>query len=121
MGLESSELYGTIKNYKTKNILIGTGSKMGVGFDEENFCDDFDGRPSDLLLMLTTYASWAPFEQVRGRGMRTETPNVVVFNDKHPITKKHMTQIRKWVRETNGKIIELNVDKMESFDINTYK
>lgn len=121
LGLEASELYGTIKNYKTKNILIGTGSKMGVGFDEENFCDDYDGRPSDLLLMLNTYASWAPFEQVRGRGMRTDTPNVVIFNDKHPITRKHMTQIRKWVRETNGKIIELNADKMESFNLNDYK
>ena len=121
LGLESSELCGTIKNYKKKNILIGTGSKMGVGFDEENFCDDYDGRPSDLLLMLSTYASWAPFEQVRGRGMRTDTPNVIVFNDKHPITKKHMTQIRKWVRETNGKIIELNIDKMESFSIDDYK
>ena len=94
---------------------------MGVGFDEANFCDDYDGRPSDLLLMLTTYASWAPFEQVRGRGMRTDTPNIVVFNDKHPITKKHMTQIRKWVRETNGKIIELHIDKMKSFSIDDYK
>jgi len=61
MGLESSELYGTIKNYKTRNILLGTGSKMGVGFDEANFCDDYDGRPSDILIMLYTFASWAPF------------------------------------------------------------
>jgi late competence protein required for DNA uptake (superfamily II DNA/RNA helicase) len=121
MGLESSELYGTIKNYKTRNILLGTGSKMGVGFDEANFCDDYDGRPSDLLIMLYTFASWAPFEQVRGRGMRAEKPNVVIFNDRHPITKKHMTQIRKWVRETNGIIIELKLDKMESFNLDNYK
>lgn len=120
-GLESSELYGTIKNYKTKNILIGTGSKMGVGFDEANFCDDYDGRPSDLLLMLSTYASWAPFEQVRGRGMRTDTPNVIIFNDKHPITKKHMRKIKRWVTETNGKIIELNADSLESFSIDNHK
>ena len=118
-GLDSSELYGTIKNYQTKNILIGTGSKMGVGFDEANFCDDFDGRPSDLLIMCYTFASWAPFEQVRGRGMRTDTPNIVMFNDKHGITRKHFTQIRKWVRETNGRIIELNVDKMKSFKLET--
>ena len=116
-GLDSSELYGTIKNYQTKNILIGTGSKMGVGFDEANFCDDFDGRPSDLLIMCYTFASWAPFEQVRGRGMRTDTPNIIMFNDKHGITRKHFTQIRKWVRETNGRIIELNVDKMKSFKL----
>ena len=64
--MESAELYGTKKNYQTKDILIGTGSKMGVGFDEANFCDDYDGRASDLLLMCYTFASWAPFEQVRG-------------------------------------------------------
>ena len=121
IGLESSELYGSIKNYKTKNILIGTGSKMGVGFDEANFCDDYDGRPSDLLMMLYTFASWAPFEQVRGRGMRAEKPNVIIFNDKHPITRKHMTKIRKWVRETNGIIVEININKMESFNIDDYK
>ena len=121
-GLESSQLHGTIKNYTTKNILIGTGSKMGVGFDEANFCDDYDGRPSDLLIMLNTYASWAPFEQVRGRGMRAEKPNVIILNDKHTITRRHMTQIRKWVKETNGKIVELNVDKLDGkFDIDNYK
>ena len=121
-GLESSQLHGTIKNYVTKNILIGTGSKMGVGFDEANFCDDYDGRPSDLLIMLYTFASWAPFEQVRGRGMRADHPNVIILNDKHTITRRHMTQIRKWVKETNGKIVELNVDKMEGeFNIDKYK
>ena len=113
-GMESSELYGTKKNYQTRNILIGTGSKMGVGFDEANFCDDYDGRPSDLLFMCYTFASWAPFEQVRGRGMRADNPTVVMFNDKHGITKKHFTQIRKWVRETNGKIIELNLEKLRT-------
>lgn len=120
--LESSQLHGNIKNYVTKNILIGTGSKMGVGFDEANFCDDYDGRPSDLLIMLYTFASWAPFEQVRGRGMRADNPNVIILNDKHTITRRHMTQIRKWVTETNGKIVELNVDKMEGeFNIDKYK
>ena len=121
-GLESSQLHGSIKNYVTKNILIGTGSKMGVGFDEANFCDDYDGRPSDLLIMLYTFASWAPFEQVRGRGMRAEHPNVIILNDKHTITRRHMTHIRKWVKDTNGKIVELNVDKMDGeFNIDKYK
>lgn len=111
-GLESSELYGNKKNYVPKNILIGTGSKMGVGFDEANFCDDYDGRPSELLLICYSFASWAPFEQVRGRGMRAENPIVVMFNDKHNISKKHFRQIRKWVKETNGTIIEIDSKKM---------
>ena len=95
---------------------------MGVGFDEANFCDDYDGRPSDLLIMLYTFASWAPFEQVRGRGMRADHPNVIILNDKHSITRRHMTHIRKWVNDTNGKIVELNVDKMDGeFNIDKYK
>ena len=93
---------------------------MGVGFDEANFCDDYDGRPSDLLIMCYTFASWAPFEQVRGRGMRTDTPNIIMFNDRHGITRKHFTQIRKWVRETNGTIYEMNINKMKDFNLKNY-
>jgi len=67
--------------------------------------------------MCYTFASWAPFEQVRGRGMRTNNPNVIMFNDKNGMTKRHFTNIRKWVRETNGIIHELNIDKIEDFDL----
>jgi len=67
--------------------------------------------------MCYTMASWANFEQVRGRGMRADKPNVVIFNDKSSISKKHMTQIRKWVRETNGTIVEMNVTKMENYNL----
>ena len=119
--LETSELYGTKKNYVPKNILIGTCSKMGVGFDEANFCDEFDGRPSDLLIMCQTFASWGPFEQVRGRGMRAEKPNVIMFGDQHNITKRHLRQIKKWAKESNGTVVELNIDDLESFNIEAWK
>ena len=114
--IESAELYGTKKNYQTKNILIGTGSKMGVGFDEANFCDDYDGRASDLLLMCYTFASWAPFEQVRGRGLRSDNPIVVVFNDNNNMTKKHIRKMKKWAIESNGEIIDINIDKTKDLD-----
>ena len=117
--IESAELYGTKKNYQTKNILIGTGSKMGVGFDEANFCDDYDGRASDLLLMCYTFASWAPFEQVRGRGLRSDNPIVVVFNDNNNMTKKHIRKMKKWAKESNGEIIDLDISKTESLKLTT--
>lgn len=116
-GMESSELYGNKKNYVPKNILIGTGSKMGVGFDEANFCDDFDGRPSDLILITHSFKSWAPFEQIRGRGMRAEKPNVVMFNDNHNITKKHFRSIKKWVKKTNGVLHIIKVEEIENFKL----
>lgn len=119
--LDSSELYGNKKKYVPKNILIGTCSKMGVGFDEANFCDEFDGRPSDLLMICQTFKTWAPFEQVRGRGMRTDKPNVIMFGDQHSITKRHLTQIKKWVKETNGVIVEINIDDLKSYNLENWK
>lgn len=115
LGITPAKLYGTIKNYKTSQVLVGTTSKMGVGFDEANFCDDYDGRPSDLLIITQTFKSWPMFEQVRGRGMRADTPTVVYLNDKHSITRRHMSIMRKWIRETNGEIIELKLDKIKDF------
>jgi len=117
IGKTPSKLYGRLKNYKTSDILIGTVSKMGVGFDEENFCDDFDGRASDLLIITQTFKGWAGFEQVRGRGMRAENPTIVYLNDKHSITRRHMGTMRKWIRETKGTLIELKVDKLKDFSL----
>ena len=120
-GLESSELFGSKKNYVAKNILIGTGSKMGVGFDEANFCDDYDGRPSDLLIITQTFKSWPMFEQVRGRGMRSDHPSVIMFNDNHAITKKHFRQIKKWVKETNGTLHEIKLKDIENYELENLK
>ena len=111
LGITPAKLYGTIKNYKTSQVLVGTTSKMGIGFDEANFCDDYDGRPSDLLIITQTFKTWPMFEQVRGRGMRADTPTVVYLNDKHAITRRHMTTMRKWIRETQGEITEISVGK----------
>lgn len=113
-GIIPSKLYGTIKNYKTSKVLVGTTSKMGVGFDEANFCDDYDGKPSDLLIITQSFKSWPMFEQVRGRGMRADTPTIVYLNDKHSITKRHMSIMRKWIKESNGTIIETKLDKCQN-------
>ena len=47
--------------------------------------------------------------------MRADTPTVVYLNDKHSITRRHMTIMRKWIRETNGEIVELKLDKIKDF------
>ena len=111
LGITPAKLYGTIKNYKTSQVLVGTTSKMGIGFDEANFCDDYDGKPSDLLIITQTFKTWPMFEQVRGRGRRADSPTVVYLNDKHAITRRHMTTMRKWVRETQGEITEISLGK----------
>ena len=116
-GIETSELYGNKKNYDAKNVLIGTGSKMGVGFDEANFCDDFDGKPSDLTIITYTSATWGPFEQLRGRGMRAENPNILMVADTHNISKKHFRLIKQWIKKTNGNLIEINLEDIKDFKL----
>lgn len=116
-GIETSELYGNKKNYIPKNVLIGTGSKMGVGFDEANFCDEFDGNPSDLLIITYTFATWEPFEQVRGRGMRADNPNIVMLMDNHNITKKHFRLIKKWVKFTKGNLVEIDIEDIKDYKL----
>lgn len=110
--LECDTLYGSKKNYSTKNFLIGTGSKIGVGFDEANFCDDYDDNPSDLLICNYTFKNTSTFEQVRGRGMRSKSPILVVFNDNNNITRKHIKIMKKWAEECKGKIIDVDIMDM---------
>ena len=108
-GIKAGKLYGKVKDYETSNVLIGTTSKMGVGFDEANFCKDYDGKASDLLIVTQTFKSWPSFEQVRGRGMRADHPSVVYLNDKHSITRRHMSIMRRYVKETKGTLHEIKI------------
>lgn len=105
----ASSYYGNMKGYKGKRVLVGSMSKMGVGFDEENFNEDFE-RASDILVITTTFATFEPFEQVRGRGMRTEKPIIIYLNDKNRITRRHINTMKKWIKETNGTIVNMNIN-----------
>jgi len=115
--IECETLFGTKKKCRTKNILIGTDSKMGTGFDESNACIDYDDVPSELLFMLHSYAKWSTFEQVIGRGKRSKNPKVVMFLDKNRTTKNHFREIRKWVKESNGEIIDVKKEDIEKISI----
>ncbi len=114
---ECSGLYGSIDKYKTQRVLVGTGGKMGVGFDEANACDDYDGEPSELLLLTHSYAQWSTWEQHRGRGMRSKYPKIVMFVDKNNITKNHIREAKKWAAECNGVVINVPLKDIWDFKI----
>jgi hypothetical protein len=42
---------GQKKGYNDSHVLVGTVSKMGVGFDEANVCENFQGVKSDTLVL----------------------------------------------------------------------
>lgn len=108
---ETASLYGNKKSYKDTRILMGTDSKMGTGFDEENFCEDEIEEPSNMGIITFTNAEEAPFTQIKGRLMRCEDPKIVYLIDENPICKSHLRKMRVWIEETCGKIFEHYYDK----------
>jgi hypothetical protein len=108
IGIQSATLYGQQETYSDSPVLLGTIPKMGTGFDEENFCSDFKGTPSDVLILTTSISedNLPLYIQVSGRAMRSENPIIVYLVDEHNICKRHFKATEEWIRKTNGTIIE---------------
>ena len=104
-GITAAMLYGTKSRYEDSPVLIGTMPKMGTGFDEENACDNFQGRKSNVLILAHSVKKWQQYEQFRGRVMRCKAPIVIWLQDENSTTKKHFDGLKAWITETNGTII----------------
>jgi superfamily II DNA or RNA helicase len=105
--IESDTLFGSKKKYKNTRVTIGTIPKMGTGFDEASFCDDFDGINADVLIIMLSIKGWQIFEQIRGRVMRSKQPIVIWLVDANSTCKKHFKGMQPWFDETNASIIHV--------------
>lgn len=105
-GYKTSEYYGPMKSYKHSNILIGTPGKMGTGFDEATFDEDFTGEPVDVLILTSTIRKPTTLEQNVGRVLRADAPTVYVLIHDDSIFAGHW-YIMKWyfTEFTSGKVI----------------
>lgn len=104
--IDCDTLFSNKNDYSDSHVLIGTMSKMGVGFDETNACKDFKGAKSDVLIMCHSVAQWQLFEQYVGRVKRVENPIVIWLNDKNKMVRNHFRYLEDWINLTNGKIVE---------------
>jgi hypothetical protein len=110
--IEADSLSGKKDTYNDSKVLVGTVSKIGTGFDEENACEDFKGMKSDTLILVHSVSAWQLFEQMRGRVMRASTtPAVVWLCESDCATERHFKKLRKYIEETKGRIIEIDVTK----------
>ncbi len=117
MGLECSALFGSIKKCESKNILVGTDSKMGTGFDEANACLNYDGEPSKLLVVGHSYKKRSTFIQVIGRSWRHPEPIVVVFTDSNRIVQNHIRSMKVWAQEVKGEVIVVKAKDIEKLKL----
>lgn len=108
-GVKCDFMMGTKSSYTDSDVLLGTVSKIGTGFDEKMCCPDFGGKRADLLLYLASTKKAGLMEQNVGRVFRAETPAVIHFVDDNPISKRHWSEAQKWYRSRNGTINEAQV------------
>lgn len=68
-GISADFLFGTKKEYNQSRVLVGTFSKLSVGFDEENACKTYYTNPekSNTIIFANSVASKYVFEQSRCR------------------------------------------------------
>lgn len=119
IGLDCDTLKSTDKDYDgDKKILIGSLMKMGVGFDQANYCSNFKEK-SKLTVIGTTFAKVAAFRQALGRGTRHDDPYIVLLRDNNSISKRHISKMKKWVKEAKGVIHNIKYKKGMNLKLDT--
>ena len=99
-------LCGSKKGYSDSNVLIGTMSKIGTGFDPATSCPNYNGSPFDLLFLVSSIKKESMLVQNVGRCFRADFPTVMHFVDDDDIYKNHWYRAKKWYNKRNGTVIE---------------
>ena len=107
--IDNDWMIGSKKTYKDSRALVGTISKIGTGFDEKSFCDDFGGVSSDVLVMMSGTKSRSLSIQIAGRIMRSNDPTIVYFLDNSHITRNHFKSFMKSIGVKKYKILKQNM------------
>ena len=84
---------GSRRTYTNCRVLIGTISKVGVGFDQKAACADFDGKRINLLIVAV---STKQIEQIAGRAFRADNPHIVHIVDDGKIFDNHLRECMIW-------------------------
>jgi superfamily II DNA or RNA helicase len=97
-GVSVDGLYGTSSSFdKDCRVLVGTSSKIGVGFDHKRL---------DCLILASDVKEY--FIQFLGRVFRSPKtePIIIDFVDSHPVLKRHFRTRKKVYTKHGGKIIK---------------
>ncbi len=103
--LTVSTFCGNDKTYTDAPILIGTVSKIGTAFDEETFCDTFDGTRLDVCILCLTLKKFTTLEQVLGRIMRSQTPDIYILIDNESQIQNHWRLMKWWLESYTSAVI----------------
>jgi hypothetical protein len=88
---------GNKKTYTDCSVLIGTSSKIGTGFDQATFCENYSGKRFRILIICFSIKKYSILVQNVGRVVgRGENPIVYHFVDNDNLMKSHWNKCKKW-------------------------
>lgn len=76
-------LYGKKKSHVDGDVLVGTVSKIGTGYDQASFCKTYDGKRFSVLILMEYVKGLNKLIQTTGRVSRCEDPIVVQIYDEY--------------------------------------
>jgi len=100
-GVNADYITSKKSKYKTGDVLVGSIGKINTGFDEKNYCEDFDGIPSNMLINAGSNKEPSLIMQIAGRLKRTNNTYLVDIVDDLKITLRHCKE-RKKIYEEQG-------------------
>lgn len=109
LGISCDYMAGKKKTYNDSRILIGSTSKIGEGFDEANFCEDYGGQKLNMLILATSVKAGKDHKQYVGRVFRADNPIVFDLIDDVRMVQKHWRGRKAWYKKQKGTAHKLAV------------
>lgn len=105
--ISSDTLCGNKKEYIDGSVLIGTVPKIGTGFDQDSFCDSYDGIKFNFLIIACYIKKNNLLNQCVGRVFRADNPVIVQLVDENRGFKTIWGKNLKWYRERSAEMREI--------------
>jgi superfamily II DNA or RNA helicase len=113
-GIHTATYFGNKKSYVDEKILIGSISKLGIGFDMAMCAKEFDGISANTLILTTSIKQESLLKQVIGRVLnRAPDPVIVFMQDKNASQTRHFSVNKKMMEDCNGTIIDAEYEPSE--------
>lgn len=94
-----SSYLGSDQTYEEKHVLIGTISKIGTGFDESNICQNYSGKPINIIILCLTMRSPIQTVQALGRATRADAPRAFILVDEESIVQSQFKTMKRTIRK----------------------
>jgi superfamily II DNA or RNA helicase len=112
-------MMGNKREYKDSQVLIGTISKIGTGFDEARFCSTYSGIRINLLIQAASVKDVGLLEQNVGRALRASHPKIIHLVDDHKTIHRHWLNAKKWYTTNKGTIHEIDGSSLADIKVDT--